>query len=252
MDIDAMIVLDPGGAREKFIRDSCTSSIMEESFLVSKKCGLYDEDGNKIAAGEFISITNSGTSGEVDVRADAYCCSYCMQIFQESFVDLQKMARDHHAACKFRLDVDGMTTITADDLAGSTEEWQCTFDALGCISQRERGLDFPITNCLGIESKGMVVFLYVKEGRVVGFATTADVDLPGQVFGRRAGLRKSLIDFIVLPYLRRQGLGKLIFDHVLRYHHVKPLDLAYYRPSEAMNAFLDKFYSSLEDFILYG
>ena len=65
------------------------------------------------------------------------------------------MARDHHAACKFRLDVAGMFTITVDDLAGKTEEWRCTFDALGCISQRERGQDFPITNCLGVESKGI-------------------------------------------------------------------------------------------------
>ena len=112
-------------------------------------------------------------------------------------------------------------------------------DELGIESARAQNLGYPITSVSRMKSNSDdILFLHDSDGFIrVGKRKLYLSNGSSQLEVKRP---LCVLDFFVCK--QRMGIGKSIFDTMLKSEQVGPGELAYDRPSDGMKKFLEKNY----------
>ncbi|KAK7865930.1 hypothetical protein R5R35_005004 [Gryllus longicercus] len=123
-------------------------------------------------------------------------------------------------------------------------------DALGTASADAQGLAHPVTSADRLRNSDHTVYVMVdnssgsKNGRIVGFLKTGYKNL--YLYDKNGHNHETkplcVLDFFIHDALQRRGLGKELFDHMLRDSDISPKHLALDRPSDTFMAFVRKHY----------
>ena len=201
---------------------------------------LYDEELNILCEGDYSSVDKHG-----QIRHDAFCCSKCLKRFFDDDKDLHRSVKNHYSKCNFKLQ-DGVNVFMKEHMLD--EKIRPIIDLLGFVSKKEQKIDFQVTYHKYIKKNNMTVFVYVSDKKPLGLLTTEVKMLTFPNGDKKECL--SISDFVVLRYAQRHGLGKILFDYMLRYYNKKPHELVYNEPSHKSQQFLKKLYG-LENMLVW-
>lgn len=139
-------------------------------------------------------------------------------------------------------------------------------NAMGEASAKSQGLRIPITTVDRVRySNNKIYFMVDKDandgkGAVTGMLKTGVKGL--YVFDKHGQYHhtnpKCVLDFYVAESRQRSGLGKELFDHMLKKQAVVPEQLAIDKPTNKMISFLDKHYNlkepikQMNNFVIYN
>lgn len=123
-------------------------------------------------------------------------------------------------------------------------------NAMGDASAAAQGLSNPITTAERLRKADQTVYLLVDrdskggKGVVTGMLKTGKKSL--YVFDRDGQHHHvsppCVLDFYVHESRQRTGLGKQLFEHMLKKENVEPVKLAIDRPSDKLLSFMNKHY----------
>ncbi|XP_019880570.1 alpha-tubulin N-acetyltransferase [Aethina tumida] len=139
-------------------------------------------------------------------------------------------------------------------------------NAMGEASAKSQGLRIPITTVDRVRySNNKIYFMVDKDanegkGAVTGMLKTGVKGL--YVFDKHGQYHhtnpKCVLDFYVAESRQRSGLGKELFDHMLKKQAVVPEKLAIDKPTNKMISFLNKHYNlkepikQMNNFVIYN
>ena len=193
---------------------------------------LYDEELNMLCEDKYSTVDKHG-----HIRYDAFCCSKCFKIFVDDKKDIRRSAKKHHGKCDFKLH-DGVNVFMKEHM--HDEKIRRVIDMLGHVSKIEQKIDSKVTRHEFISEKNMTVFVYVSNNKPLGLLTTEIKDFIFPNNDEKECLSAS--DFVVLNYAQRRGIGRKLFDYMLKYHNKRPHELVYNKPSENSRKFLKNIY----------
>nr|CAD7432061.1 unnamed protein product [Timema monikensis] len=123
-------------------------------------------------------------------------------------------------------------------------------DDMGRASAIAQGLNKPITSGERLRNSEHLVYLLIDpegakgKGTVVGLLKVGSKNL--YVYDHTGAHHEvkplCVLDFYVHESKQRMGLGKILYEHMLKEANVLPQDLAIDKPSENFLAFLFKYY----------
>ncbi|HKZ22075.1 MAG TPA: GNAT family N-acetyltransferase [candidate division Zixibacteria bacterium] len=157
---------------------------------------FYDENGNIL------------TETFDDFGGSEFHCSKCLKLyFQEGHL------KRHSFKCKGTL-ANGVEKINKS----SPKPLQKIISALGRLSQHAQGIDFPMTHEEGLKTHNQSVLIYVTNKKLIGFITYSTRKFTEVE-------HYSNDDFFVAQYMRRAGIGSILFDEMLRNIGIDPKDI---------------------------
>ncbi|XP_068149338.1 alpha-tubulin N-acetyltransferase 1 isoform X2 [Drosophila tropicalis] len=148
----------------------------------------------------------------------------------------------------------------------ATSKMSEIIDRLGQLSATSQGLSKPVTTAQRLRmSENQTIYLLADSnaghnGAVIGLLKVGTKDL--YLFDETGQTRKveqapSILDFYVHESRQRSGLGKRLFETMLKEEHWTPIKCSVDRPSEKLLAFLAKHYGlqrtipQANNFVLY-
>ncbi|XP_058456967.1 alpha-tubulin N-acetyltransferase [Malaya genurostris] len=134
---------------------------------------------------------------------------------------------------------------------------------IGQLSAQAQGLSNPVTTSQKLRNSDHHIYLMFepndKHGLVVGILKVGRkslyvFDQTGETIHVTA---PCVLDFYVHESRQRGGLGRELFDHMLKEEHIEPAEMAIDRPSEKLLGFLQKHYGlykkipQMNNFVVY-
>uniref|UniRef100_A0AAG5DK28 Alpha-tubulin N-acetyltransferase n=1 Tax=Anopheles atroparvus TaxID=41427 RepID=A0AAG5DK28_ANOAO len=134
---------------------------------------------------------------------------------------------------------------------------------IGTLSAQAQGLSVPVTTAQKLRNSDHHIYLMFepndKNGLVVGILKVGRKSLyvfdpSGETVNVTA---PCVLDFYVHESRQRGGLGRELFEHMLREENIRPEELAIDRPSEKLLGFLQKHYGlskkipQMNNFVVY-
>uniref|UniRef100_A0A182S9U3 Alpha-tubulin N-acetyltransferase n=1 Tax=Anopheles maculatus TaxID=74869 RepID=A0A182S9U3_9DIPT len=136
-------------------------------------------------------------------------------------------------------------------------------NTIGSLSAQAQGLSVPVTTAQKLRNSDHHIYLMFesndKNGLVVGILKVGRKSLyvfdpSGETVNVTA---PCVLDFYVHESRQRGGLGRELFEHMLREENIQPDELAIDRPSEKLLGFLQKHYGlskkipQMNNFVVY-
>jgi hypothetical protein len=181
-------------------------------------------------------------------RKDSYCCYHCLREYdQEERVEFL----DHAKQCIFRLDHDGVNTLLLTSIKrGQHQKFRECISRFHILSHRERNVAYnrrPRQHHLPWRYGGSA-FIYVRSGVPLGMLLIETRKMPvdanaGYFYYGPFESKIIVADFFVVAYIRRTGIGKTLFDAMLKHYNTPPRDLLYTYPSVSAVRFLKRWYN---------
>ncbi|XP_058803487.1 alpha-tubulin N-acetyltransferase-like [Phymastichus coffea] len=123
-------------------------------------------------------------------------------------------------------------------------------DDMGEASAKAQSLNRVITNAIKLRDTDHILYLMVENdgnkslGSVVGLLKTGSKSLfmfdeNGEYYQLKP---RCILDFYIHESRQRMGLGKELYEYMLKEENIKPIKLAIDRPSDKFLAFLNKHY----------
>ena len=123
-------------------------------------------------------------------------------------------------------------------------------NSMGEASSRAQQLNTTITSAHKFFISNHRMFLKAENNKVLGFIKVGNkkLFLRDRNFNYHEVNTLCVLDFYVHESTQRRGIGKQLFDYMLKFEKKTPTELAYDRPSEKLISFLNKYFG-LNDFI---
>ena len=123
-------------------------------------------------------------------------------------------------------------------------------NSMGEASSRAQQLNTTITSAHKFFISNHRIFIKAEDNKVLGFIKVGNkkLFLRDRNFNYHEVNTLCVLDFYVHESTQRRGIGKQLFDYMLKFEKKGPTELAYDRPSEKLISFLNKYFG-LIDFI---
>ena len=121
---------------------------------------------------------------------------------------------------------------------------------MGEASSRAQQLNTIITSAHKFFISNHRIFIKADQNKVLGFIKVGNkkLFLRDRNFNYHEVNTLCVLDFYVHESTQRRGIGKQLFDYMLKFEKKIPTELAYDRPSEKLLSFLNKYFG-LNDYI---
>ena len=123
-------------------------------------------------------------------------------------------------------------------------------NSMGEASSRAQQLNTIITSAHKFFISNHRIFIKADQNKVLGFIKVGNkkLFLRDRNFNYHEVNTLCVLDFYVHESTQRRGIGKQLFDYMLKFEKKIPTELAYDRPSEKLLSFLNKYFG-LNDYI---
>ena len=123
-------------------------------------------------------------------------------------------------------------------------------NSMGEASSRAQHLNTTITSAHKFFISNHRIFIKAEQNKVLGFIKvgTKKLFLRDRNFNYHEVNALCVLDFYVHESIQRRGIGKQLFDYMLKFEKKIPSELAYDRPSPKLLSFLKKYFG-LNDFV---
>ena len=123
-------------------------------------------------------------------------------------------------------------------------------NSMGEASSRAQKLNTTITSAHKFFVSNHRIFIKAEENKVLGFIKVGSkkLFLRDRNFNYHEVNSLCVLDFYVHESTQRRGIGKQLFDFMLKFEKKIPTELAYDRPSDKLLSFLNKYFG-LNNFI---
>ena len=123
-------------------------------------------------------------------------------------------------------------------------------NSMGEASSRAQQLNTTITSAHKFFISNHRIFIKAEQNRVLGFLKVGSkkLFLRDRNYNYHEVNTLCVLDFYVYETAQRRGIGKQLFDYMLKFEKKTPTELAYDRPSPKLLSFLKKYFG-LSDFI---
>ena len=123
-------------------------------------------------------------------------------------------------------------------------------NSMGEASSRAQHLNTIITSAHKFFISNHRIFIKAEQSRVLGFIKVGSkkLFLRDRNFNYHEVNTLCVLDFYVHESTQRRGIGKQLFDYMLKFEKKIPTELAYDRPSDKLISFLNKYFG-LNNFI---
>ena len=123
-------------------------------------------------------------------------------------------------------------------------------DKMGQLSSKSQNLQTTITTTSRFFPSSHRLFIKADKNRVLGYIKVGPkkLFLRDKLFNYHERKTLSVLDFYVYDSVQRKGIGKQLFDYMLKYEKIDPGLLAYDRPTLRLLSFLKKNYG-LDNYI---
>ena len=127
---------------------------------------------------------------------------------------------------------------------------QDILNSMGEASSQAQQLNTTITSAHKFFISNHRIFIKAEQNRVLGFIKvgTKKLFLRDRNYNYHEVTPLCVLDFYVHESIQRRGIGKQLFDYMLKFEKKIPTELAYDRPSPKLISFLRKYFG-LNDFI---
>ena len=125
-------------------------------------------------------------------------------------------------------------------------------NSMGEASSRAQKLNTIITSAHKFFISNHRIFIKAEQNRVLGFLKIGNkkLFLRDRNFNYHEVNTLCVLDFYVHESTQRKGIGKQLFDYMLKFEKKLPTELAYDRPSDKLISFLNKYFG-LNKYITY-
>ena len=125
-----------------------------------------------------------------------------------------------------------------------------TLNTMGEASSRAQKLNTTITSAHKFFISNHRIFIKAEQNKVLGFIKVGykKLFLRDRNYNYHEINTLCVLDFYVHESIQRRGIGKQLFDYMLKFEKKHPTELAYDRPSIKLLSFLKKYFG-LNDFI---
>ena len=123
-------------------------------------------------------------------------------------------------------------------------------NSMGEASSRAQRLNTTITSAHKFFISNHRIFIKAEQNKVLGFIKVGakKLFLRDRIYNYHEVNALCVLDFYVHESTQRRGIGKQLFDYMLKFEKKIPTELAYDRPSPKLLSFLRKYFG-LNDFI---
>ena len=117
-------------------------------------------------------------------------------------------------------------------------------NSMGEASSRAQKLNTIITSAHKFFISNHRIFIKAEQNRVLGFLKVGNkkLFLRDRNFNYHEVNTLCVLDFYVHESTQRKGIGKQLFDYMLKFEKKLPTELAYDRPSDKLISFLNKYF----------
>ena len=121
---------------------------------------------------------------------------------------------------------------------------------MGEASSKAQGLQTTITSADKFFSSNHRIFIKAEKNKVLGFIKVGNkkLFLRDRNYNYHEEYPLCVLDFYVHESNQRRGIGKQLFDYMIKFEKKNPKELAYDRPSPKLISFLRKYFG-LQGFI---
>ena len=123
-------------------------------------------------------------------------------------------------------------------------------NSMGEASSKAQQLNTIITSAHKFFNSNHRIFMKAEQNKILGFIKVGNkkLFLRDRNYNYHEVNTLCVLDFYVHESTQRRGIGKQLFDYMLKFEKKKPTELAYDRPSPKLISFLRKYFG-LNDFI---